>query len=115
MSGARAAEASEALGLTSMIAWLGRVPRRAAGERAMYRTVVFFSDRVTATVATSLHSQAIHEPKRTPMDPQGAQFFFFLDSNIIKSCIFYKKDTLHINSRGCGRDRHGLLGLTTRS
>ena len=54
MSGARAAEASEALGLTRMMAWLGRVPRSAAGERAMYRTMVFFSDRVTATVATSL-------------------------------------------------------------
>ena len=53
MSGARAAEASEALGLTRMMAWLGRVPRRAAGERAMYRTVVFFSFREAATVATS--------------------------------------------------------------
>ena len=42
MSGARAAKASEALGLTSMMAWLGQVPRRAAGGRAMYRTVVFF-------------------------------------------------------------------------
>ena len=55
MSGARAAEASEALplGLTSMMAWLGRVPRRAAGGRVMYRTVVFFSFRGAATVATS--------------------------------------------------------------
>ena len=55
MSGARAAEAFKALGLTRMLAWLGRVPRRAAGERAMYRTVVFFSFRVRATVATSLY------------------------------------------------------------
>ena len=53
MSGARAAEASEALGLTSMMAWLGQVPRRAAGGRVMYRTVVFFSFRDAATVATS--------------------------------------------------------------
>ena len=55
MSGARAAEASEALGLTSMMAWLGRVPRRAAGGPAMYRTRVYFSFRVRATVTTSQH------------------------------------------------------------
>jgi hypothetical protein len=42
MSGARAAEASEALGLTSMMAWLGRVPRRAAGGRGMCRDVCSF-------------------------------------------------------------------------
>ena len=42
MSGARAAKASEALGLTSMMAWLGRVPRRAAGGRGMCRDVCSF-------------------------------------------------------------------------
>ena len=35
MSGAGAAMASEALGLTSMMAWLGRVPRMAVGRRGM--------------------------------------------------------------------------------
>ena len=59
MSGAGAAKASEALGLTSMMAWLGRVPRRAAGGRVMYRTVVFFSFREAATFATSLGDRGV--------------------------------------------------------
>ena len=42
MSGARAAEASEALGLTSVMAWLGRVPRWAAGGRGMCWDVCSF-------------------------------------------------------------------------
>ena len=42
MSGARAAEVSEALGLTSMMAWLGRGPRWAAGGRGMCRDVCSF-------------------------------------------------------------------------
>ena len=45
-TGTSAALASEALDLTSTLAWLGRVPRVAAGGRAMYRTCMFFSDRV---------------------------------------------------------------------
>ena len=36
MSGAGAAMASEALDLTSMMAWLGWVPQRTAGVPAMY-------------------------------------------------------------------------------
>ena len=41
-------------GVTGMMARLSHMQRVAAGGSAMYRTRVFFSDRVRATVATSL-------------------------------------------------------------
>ena len=40
-------------GVTGMMARLSHMQRVAAGGSAMYRTRVFFSDRVRATVATS--------------------------------------------------------------
>ena len=45
-------------GVTGMMARLSHMQRVAAGGSAMYRTRVFFSDRVRATVATSQHPQA---------------------------------------------------------
>ena len=67
MSGARAAEASEALGLTRMMAWLGRVPRVAAGGPAMYRTCVFFVSWESCVFATSLTRGLSHMTHRPPL------------------------------------------------
>ena len=51
-------------GVTGMMGRLSHMQRVAAGGSAMYRTRVFFSDRVRATVATSQLTQ--HELAEAP-------------------------------------------------
>ena len=50
-------------GVTGMMARLSHMQRVAAGGSAMYRTRVFFSDRVRATVATS-HQQSVRRTQQ---------------------------------------------------
>ena len=66
MSGAGAAMASEALDVTSMMAWLGWVPQKTAGVPAMYRRRVYFSYRVQATGCTATSWNTILYPSQRP-------------------------------------------------
>ena len=53
-------------GVTGMMARLSHMQRVAAGGSAMYRTRVFFSDRVRATVATSHPLAPVPPPTGLP-------------------------------------------------